>query len=284
MKKIGAAAIIPLLLIISAFFNEYLSHTGYVVDVPPRSPDDVLVDIKIMAADNALKLLDTGTTICVVVEMNNETTYYYELTKTDSLVDVSYKYCAEPGQDNIIIKFNSYGALQRFKESPKNFIKEMQNIDYYIFPSNYVAPGGAVNCNLDFQSKYCGASLYYFSSDELREIKLDCCADYSLSLEKERLMKQLKLGKAAIEEKPFFLTGIGITVIVLALLAMILIGGISAAMIRKPKIEPALKDYIENLLLQGYPEEQIKQALLDVGWEEKKVDLAVSKIKEQMKK
>jgi len=275
MKKIIIASLIPLLLITVAIFNEYLGYVGYVT-LPIRSAEDVLIDVKVMSADNSLKLLSNGTKICVVIEIDNTTTYYYELTKTDSLIETTYKYCADPNQNNVIIKFNSYDSFSRFKENPKDFIIKSQNIDYYVFPSNYVSQGGKINCNPDFQERYCGALYYYFSTEEMRKIGLDCCAEYSLPEEKINLINQLKGEKQPLKEKPFIFSGIGIAISIAVIVLLVVI---SSVLLRKPKIEPALKDYIENSISQGYSEEQIKKALVDAGWNEKDVDFAISRIK-----
>ena len=108
--------------------------------------------IDIFANDNSIKMLGSGAQICAVVESGN-TTYYYQLSKSGEAVDVAEKYCADPGQDNLIVKFNSYDDLLEFNSNPADFVKNKINTGYYIFPSNYVQAGGDVSCSEAFQGK-----------------------------------------------------------------------------------------------------------------------------------
>ena len=122
------------LMIVALIANNNLP-TGYATFAPP---DEVKTALNVLSADGSVGLLADGVEICAVVEIDNETTYYYSLIKSGTSMDISEEYCADPGQDNIIIKFNSFDDLLSASKNPKAFIAEKMNTGYHIFPSNYV--------------------------------------------------------------------------------------------------------------------------------------------------
>ena len=135
--------------------------------------------IKGMTLDRSFEFLSNGARICIVVEIDNQTIYYYNMTKFNDSAIINQFYCADPGQDNLILKFNSYDSLLEAKNYPKWFISQKRNIGYYIFPSNYISPGGQVNCTPQFQEKYCGALYAFFrKSSDIAGLALPCCANY----------------------------------------------------------------------------------------------------------
>ncbi|MEM4337143.1 MAG: hypothetical protein QXG86_04010 [Candidatus Woesearchaeota archaeon] len=229
--------------------------------------------IDVLAQDNSLKLLGEGAPICIVVEIDNQTTYYFNISRRDNFVSVEEKYCADPDQDNIIIKFNSYEDLLLLKSNPQKFIKEKRNKGYYIFPSNFVKEGGEVACDYQFQKNYCPPLYYHFNKREIAETTLVCCANYELTEEEKALIKSLKKEKLGILEAPleFITTPTGVILVTGGILFIIIL---TALIIIKPK-NPLL-DYVSSAKRQGFSEEQIKQALIEGGWDEATVNEALS--------
>ena len=161
------------LMIVSLIYNNspltgFASYSGGINDA-----------IANLTSEQSFKLLGDGAFFCVVVETGNETTKYYEVAKYEGEAYVKESYCADPGQNNVIIKFNSYNDLLEAVQNPEKFIVEKRNTGYYIFPSNYVSYGGAAACSPSFQQKYCGALYAYFSSSEIGALGLPCCAQYT---------------------------------------------------------------------------------------------------------
>jgi len=168
---------IVFLVIALAFASNYSSPsiTGF-ASMPTY--DNVSSIILGFANDKSFEYLGDKALFCIIVEMDNQTTYYYEFVKYNEEPYIKESYCASPSENRVIVKFNSYDDLMEFKNSPKQFITEKRNSGYYIFPSNYVKTGGDVKCIPPFQQRYCGALYNYFKSSELSAMGLSCCASY----------------------------------------------------------------------------------------------------------
>ncbi len=152
------------------------AETPVEAEIPAASSEEVGAVIQSLVEDKSFASLGDGAAFCIVVEAGSNNAYYYELLKYKGQPLITEKYCAEPNQNNIIVKFNSYNSLLEFRSDPKKFLTEKRNSDYYIFPSNYVFNGGAVNCPVSFQLRYCGAFYSHFTKDELAGIQMPCCA------------------------------------------------------------------------------------------------------------
>jgi len=236
--------------------------------------DEAKTVVNILAADSSMQLLGEGAQICIVVEIDSNNTYYYRITKTGGSSNIEETYCADPGQDNIIVKFNSYNDLLSARAGPKNFIIEKRNRGYYIFPSNYVQSGGILQCTQSFQQKYCAAFYNYFTKSELAAIDLACCANYELTAEQKATLEQIKKGKPAGIQFPagFFFSTTGIIVIIGVIVTVLIV---SSLLIAKPK--NPLTEYVKTVRNSGYSDEDIKNVLLQSGWDEKTIDDALKK-------
>ena len=181
-NKIVFATAFIFALMVLALANNNPAITGFATEVISTAgaelKENIDATMQTLSLDKSANSLGEGAEICLVVE-TNRTTYYYKLTKTGDSALAEEKYCADQGQDNLIIKFNSYDDLLLAKSKPRRFIIEQQNTGYYIFPSNYVLQGGEINCNQDFQQKYCEALYRYLSSSEMKRIGLGCCASFA---------------------------------------------------------------------------------------------------------
>lgn len=284
MKRVLMLVVLIAVLLAGAFLNETRRPviTGYAV----KSASDVQIEMEIIAADNSLKMLGDGAQLCAVVEIDKNNTYYYGFTKTPTTVDVKNQYCADAKENNVIVKFNSYDELESFRSDPAGYLQSKANTGYYFFPSANIAKGGAVNCNADFQAKYCGVAYYYLTQDQMRSAQLNCCADYSLSSDMKNRLVQLKTGASPVLQSPFdFLTSLqGLAAI--GALVVVIIGTSAFLVLRKPKqagVAPELDHYITTSLQQGFTPEQIKRELLETGWEEKTIDDAMQKITSKSK-
>jgi len=181
MRKAEAFLLTIVFLVIALAFASNYSNPSLTGFASMQSYENVSSTILGFANDKSFEYLGDKALFCFVVEMDNKTTYYYELVKYNGELYIKESYCADPLGNRVIIKFNSYDDLIEFRNSPKQFITEKRNSGYYIFPSNYVNKGGSVKCMPDFQQKYCGAFYHYFQSSELNAMGLSCCANYQFT-------------------------------------------------------------------------------------------------------
>lgn len=262
----GSLVVVFLALVLLNFYDSDDFITGYVV----RSSGDVLIDVQVVAADNSLKVLGAGAKLCVVVEMDDNMTYYYELVKSDGSIVPQYKYCADPSNDAVIIKFNSYDDFAGFKADPSGFLVNKRNTGYYLFPSKYVESGGAISCTEEFQQRYCGAAYYYWNEQQQRDLQLDCCANYFLPESIKNEIETLKKGRVEAPATMLNLTNLIITVLLLGVLVALVLFLVLKK--KKPETNSELKEYVESCRMQGYTDDQIRGALAESGWEEKDIN------------
>ena len=177
-KTIFATAFIIMFMILVLAHNKP-SISGFATEVITSSEaqfrEGIYSTVNAISLDESLKYLGEGADVCMIVE-TNKTTYAYQLLQKGDSVLVNEGYCGDLGENNVIIKFNSYEELLSAKARPRRFMFEQQNIGYYIFPSNYVMRGGEIQCSAEFQDKYCVAASLYLSSSEMKRIGLGCCA------------------------------------------------------------------------------------------------------------
>ena len=235
---------------------------------------EVKAAINVIAGDNALKLLDEGAEICVITDIDEETTYSHALVKTGNTIQVREEYCGNPGQDNIIIKFNSYDDLLDSKSDPENFFINKKNEGYYIFRSNYVSEGGQLSCSSSFQETYCPAAYYYLSSSQMASAELACCANYELTDEEEVLINEMKAVRTTSSFSPvdFIFSTTGVIIVIISIILVVVIASL---LIMQPK--NPISDYVENARKQGYDDYAIKNALTQAGWDEKTINQALKK-------
>jgi hypothetical protein len=267
---IGSLAAVFIALIILNLYGNNAPITGYAV----RSSSDVLIDLQIIAANDAFKVLGSGAKICAVVEMDQNTTYYYEITKTDGSFAPQIKYCADQSNDAVIIKLNSYDDFASFKSDSSAFLSGKINTGYYFFPSKYMQPGGAVNCDAEFQQRYCAAAQFFWTKEQLRSVQLGCCADYTLPADVQEEIENLKSGVVEKPETLVNITNVIITVVLLAVLVALVLMLLTK---KKPKINPEIKEYVDNSRAQGFADDQIREALMQSGWKEKDIDNILGK-------
>lgn len=257
-------------LMIILVLNNGINYTGFATFA---SETQVGAAISDLTSNTALGLLGDNAKICIVTEMDDLTTYYHNIVNS-GILSVQNEYCADPGQDNVIIKFNSYDDLVEAGANPKTFILEKQNTGYYTFPSNYIQTGGSPQCTQSFQQKYCGPFFYYFTKTELSKMDLACCANYELSPEQEATLNLLKGKKPVnlntITEFLFSTTGV-----IIAIIGIVFIIVIASLVMIKPK--NPLSDYVKNTRAQGYDDEQIKELLRQSGWDDKVISGAFKK-------
>ncbi len=229
--------------------------------------------VNVLKADSAARLLGEGAEICLVVDIDNQTTYYYQLVKSGNLLDVQETYCADSGQDNVIINVNSYDDLLSARQNLRDFIIEKRNTAYYLFPSNYIQPAGEVQCTPSFQQRYCGALYKYFTSSQLASRDMVCCANYELSPEQRSALTEIRRGKEEAAA-PFFFSTTGIMIIISVIVAVIIVLTIVLTRGKSP-----LDEYIEKTKKQGYADEQIMNYLVQSGWPAEEVAKVLRKKK-----
>ena len=265
------ASLLFSLMLLSLINNPLPSPTGYAAFATKEQAKSVIGSL---ASESSTQLLGEGAQICIVVQIDANNTYYYKITSSGGSSNVEEAYCADPGQDNLIVKFNSYDDLLSARSGSKTFITEKRNTGYYIFPSNYVQIGGIVQCAQSFQQKYCAILYNYFTKQEMTSMDLSCCANYELTAEQQATLQAVKAGKPSTLQSPidflFSTTGI---IAVIAVIVIIVVA--SSLVIAKPK--NPLADYVKTTRVQGYGDEDIKNTLAESGWDEKTIDEALKR-------
>jgi len=255
-----------------------ISYTGYATFA---TSEEVRSAVNVASADNAFKMLGDGAQICIAVEIDDFITYYHRIVKAGALVDVQEIYCADPGQDNVIVKFNSFDDLLSARSSPETFFVEKKNTGYYFFPSNYVMPGGEVQCTQSFQQRYCPSIYYHLTKSQMAGAGLACCANYQLTAEQQKAINELKSGKPSALASPFEFI-FSTTGIIVSIIVIIFIVIVSSLIVMKPKAKKPLEknpleDYVAQIREQGYRDEDIRNSLLQSGWPEETVEDALKR-------
>ena len=176
MKRLFIFSLILIAFLMSALIYSNMAVTGYASY--PAKPSESEISSMLVSV-KSFSYLGEGAVACILVQMDSNTIYHYEISKKEGRPSVADFYCGDPGQDNVIIKINSYDDWTALRENPKLFMVEKRNTGYYIFPSNYVMQGGDVKCSADFQQKYCGALYAYFTSSQLSALGAPCCASFT---------------------------------------------------------------------------------------------------------
>lgn len=173
-KLISLFSFLLIFMIIGLLHNNIL-YTGHATLEDNRTAEQVMNDF---ASHKAFKMLGNNALFCIVIQNGTERDYFV-VAKHEGEMLIKKEYCADPGKDNVIVKFNSYQDFYEAASDPKDFIINKRNTGYYIFPSNYVLPGGEVQCKYYFQMGYCRGLHGLFDGREISALGLPCCADFS---------------------------------------------------------------------------------------------------------
>ncbi len=152
-------------------------------DVCDNIKDIELVKAQVKDFVNGLFLLNNtgnGSKICLIVPYNL-TSYSFNVDKNVANITVNYSpnfYCDGENQEDIVLKYISYNSFLAAKSnmSCNRFKTTLDGTEFYILPSKFVASGGAITCNQEFQNKYCEAVRQCATNLEMKLYGLDCCA------------------------------------------------------------------------------------------------------------
>ena len=301
----GAIVIIVALFFIFVILKYTSGPTG--MAVANLTDQDIMNDIQSLPM---LNMMIEGK-ICMIVDTPNGAVSY-DITKSNGIVDVVKSdnfYCSGQYNEDFIIHYIDYNSFLDDIANPSwdNFVSGRGGNSYYILPSKYVDAGGNVVCNDDFKSKFCPLINSYVK-DEGSLIKGDlvCCIDHPLTKQEIILLKEHlsnpnfvdesgALSKPAGKVSPSgtIIFSIIIIIIIVAVIVGILKGKKKAGKGKKEEkgrlnlgeeeIDEELRGYIRKALSLGYPENELRQKLLNVGWKEDVIDREINYIKTQFR-
>ncbi|MBN2421314.1 hypothetical protein JXB27_03485 [Candidatus Woesearchaeota archaeon] len=245
-----------LLLIQSAEENNLAVITGRAVASPTKSSVLAEIENAIPKADFLDDISDMSA--CLIVSMSSTTKYSYELVKVDGVAAVtesSSEMCKGVQNEDFIVRYISYDALKSHLENP-NFNRMKLEADgtyLFVYPSKYIEQGMTISDPAEFKQKFGALLNNYFTQQEI---------------------KTMLSPKTAEEREPSSVMSYLFYFIIGTVVAVVLIIGFILTQSKKPEIKENLElaAYIKSSLAQGYQEEQVRQALLQSGWNPKSVD------------
>jgi len=124
-----------------------------------------------------------GSNVCAIIKYGSRS-YSFNVDKVEDDIQVSYSldyYCDGTSQEDIIISYIDYDSFLASKNDPScsRFKTKGDGTEFHILPSRFVASGGAVTCNEEFQNKYCEAVSQCATETEMELAGLDCCKGVS---------------------------------------------------------------------------------------------------------
>lgn len=207
--------------------------------------------------------------------------------------------------EDVVVQFPDYDTFSRLVDSPspRAISEGAMNGDFEILESKLVELGGNVKCDSMFKAKYCSALESMSTPEQLIEGDLSCCLDELTSSQKKLLQEHLDDSgfedeSGALEESAggmmglsmnmiiFGIAGIGILFMIVAG-AVMLKGGKKPSKAATPSATPSagaapgipqampgenpqiteLKNYVQQVLTQGYTWDQVRTHLLEIGWD-----------------
>jgi len=256
---------------ITSLFNGTLG--GITGNVVMERPVDGQIAIQELLRAPEFKSIGSGAKICVNVKISDDEIRGYKIRKAGDLFKVtqSESYCEGSGNEDVVITFESYGALLS--------AKKLDGLEYFKLPSTeenvklwqskFIRVGGLVKQNEEFNNRYCKFLTDNFDSD-LRIWGINCVVD---------------------EEKPNALLGffgkfwwmllIGLFVVAIGFVGVILYNNRDTSdddEIEQETLEQ-LHMYIENSRKLGYGDYKIRDALIESGWDHTTVKAAFEKVR-----
>lgn len=237
--------------------------TGRAVQGTPTK-EAVLTEIE-TAIPNADFLDDISEmSACLIVSMDSNTKYSYEIVKVSGVTAVtsaSSEMCKGTQNEDFILRYISYDALKTHLANPDfNRMKlEADGTYLYVYPSKFIESGMTISNPTEFKQKFETFLGNQFTNEEV---------------------KQMLSPKKAVTEQPKGIMSYLFYFIIGAVVAVILVIGFVLTQSKKPQIKEDLEitAYIKSSLAQGYQEEQVRQALMQSGWNQNSVDEAFKSV------
>lgn len=304
MKHKTYAAALTLVFVLAVIFSIFCSINKNITGFVTYTQDEVKSQVEDFVYFFPLtKYAGDNTSMCLIINMGNET-YSYDIKKQDEIISVvnSEWDCDGEEYEDIIIKYVDYESFADNKEKMtcSKMLKSGDGSDFWYLPSRLITRegDGMPVCNEEFQRKFCPAMHYCLDEARFDILNLSCCKKSELNAINPELgvlaSNAKNEGFAAKElEEPTEVVSLGsemfnFTYILIGFAVIVLIVGLSFLVykeIKKPRpekekelaIPPELSSYIRSTLAQGYTKEQIKQVLIQQGWDENTVNNALGK-------
>jgi hypothetical protein len=243
--------------------------------------------------------------ICIIVnDPEQQASFSAQKTASGWTVTDSTGYCSGLKSEDVVIQFPTYEAFSSTFDnpSPKNIAKGAIDQTYQILESKYVQRGGNVICDAAFKVKYCSALTSMATASELIDADMVCCLDKLTTDQQDELRQHLQDGNfkdeiGLITEKPAS-AGMSSTTLLMVggAAALLMIVVVAVVMKGKPKKTKApavipqmpqmqrptedpqvteLRNYVSQTLSQGYPAEDIRSHLIEIGWDQNIADKVV---------
>ena len=205
------------------------------------------------------------TSVCMIVNVDSSTSYSYEITKSGETITTqssNSRLCS--ANEDFVVSYVSYAKLKEHIDSPPSF-EELKRTgggsNFYLYPSKQILPGLKLANPDEFNQKYSSFLNKYLTADE-----------------RTQLLSEPEARKAFSFASSLFYVIIGLITLLLVISLVIF------RLSKKPKVKEDLEivAYIKAELAEGYPEEQIKQALISSGWKDSDINQAFQTVKSEV--
>jgi hypothetical protein len=256
-------------------------------DGPAEVPDDLLAQVRAFANSFPLtKKAGNGAEICLLIDFGDNNVKSFDIFKDAGLVEVQEsqfsRYCnndpGNSGSEDFIIKYVSY---EKFKSSMhtsscKKLKENAGGKDFYYLPSEFIQEGGKPVCNRLFQVRYCPVIQQCVTNKDMPALGMDCC-----------------IVKTGLYRIPGYGTWqFWASVALMFFVTFFLVFIIIHLKHKEERLEKKqatyyaseVEDYIISGLKTGHTEDEVREKLLDAGWEEEFVDPVFEAVNMRKKK
>jgi hypothetical protein len=229
---------------------------------------DGQISLQHMLRSEEFNLIGDNSKLCIQIKSEDDNIFAYKIRKNGDMFKIteSDKYCDGPTQEDFVITFENYKDLVNAKNLP--------NLKYFKFPSienniklwqsRFVRVGGLIVQNEEFNNKYCKFLNKHFS-ENLNKWNIECNDG-----EKSNFI-------FTIVKNFWWLFLIILFIGFIAFVAFNLFKDDDET-IEDNTLEQ-LHNYIEQSKNQGFGDYQIKNTLINSGWDERTIKLAFEKIR-----
>lgn len=216
----------------------------------------------------------SGAEMCLLIDLGDNNVKSFDLFKSQQRLSVSEskfsRYCSNDitngGSEDLVIKYTSYEAFRRHLEDPScdRMKKLLASQELLYLPSEFIQPGGQPICNGLFQDRYCNAINRCLGFHELPAFGLDCC-----------IQQPPQPAMPGWGTKAFI-------AMIFILLILVILSIVVAVHIKHKHEEQAqqeteeyqtqIEQFLEQGLANGYTKSELKQELMNDGWDEEFID------------
>jgi len=265
---------------ISSFFIMTGSPTGMVV---VEDPELLQEELQMLSRGDLFQLFGEDTNLCIIIPDINDS-YSFDLDKNSEFFEVSASddlYCDGLNKEDMVIKFNDYASFKNYDDLTCDFKSGRAGQDYYILPSRFIEENtGSVTCNDEFRDKFCPLIKECMSDKEISSASIvGCCDDYPEEESPSNFSIDAISGLISMIIDNIFFILIPIIIIV------IIVGVFMFMKIHNGSDDgddnSELREYIQNCLSQGYQDFQIRNILIQEGWDQTLVDSTFQQVRGQ---